>query len=83
MKIRVVIHIGKAEIEIDNMTDTSDNRVSFCTHIGAGLPPATRMGRGSISSTVTGVAGSRDGAYLSVAGADTVRGVKQDKLTQA
>ena len=67
----------KQKIEIDNMTDSGDNLVSLGTCIGAGIPPAPRMGSGLISSSVLGAAGSGNVSYASVAG------VRQDRSAQA
>ena len=58
------------------MTDAGDDIVSLGTRIGAGIPPAPRMGSGSISSSVSGVTGIRNVSYASVAGA------RQGRLTQ-
>ena len=59
------------------MTDTSNNLVSLGTCIGTDILPAPRMGSGSISSSASGAAGSRNALHASVAGA------RQDRLIQA
>ena len=75
--IVVVIQIRKVEIEKDNMADAGDDIVSLGTRIGAGIPPAPRMGSGSMLSSASGAAGTRNALYASVEGA------RQNRSTQA
>ena len=79
----MVIRIRKAEIEIDNMADTGDDLVSLGTRIDAGIPRAPRMGSGSILSSASGAAGSRNASYASVAGARQDRSIQAQALAQS